>query len=204
MCRRSLRLDRGTNIATPDGCFRRQRFLPGTHRTSPAPLSFGMTCGDEQEIRDAVDVAQRFGIDRLLGRKRHHRPLARRAIVRARWRWVGERGGRPQNEGFQRLEIRIQPIDLRSSQSTWAATMRKARSPASRPYAALRVGAEIEEIVLDAREHRIDFAPLRVEPPIPMVQLASSTVPNASMRASSLARRSPLTRPVLPSSPVRV
>ena len=83
-----------------------------------------------------------------------------------------------------------------------------------RPFVRLpwnaKVGAEVEQIVLDARQHRLDREIGRIAESRtariarPIAQFVSSTSPIAATRASLFDRRDPSPSPVSPLSPVRV
>jgi hypothetical protein len=101
-------------------------FWPGTHNTSPFRVVIDDAAGDEQQIGDAVDVADAVGVDVLALdlRQRHHGALGSAAdgagqMQRGRrWRAAG------QDEGFQRLQIGVQRVDIGLQRTVCAATMR--------------------------------------------------------------------------------
>src|SRR6476646_10931979 len=130
-------------------------------------LIVGIAGRDEQKIRKPVDVTECAAATRLLRRcrKRHYEPLG---AARDRARKVQEacrlRSAR-KHEGAQRLKLAVQsvnlafePLDLR---------IRHRQSP-PRVLAFVRVaelGAEVEQIVLDARDHGVErVVQSRVQP----------------------------------------
>ena len=67
------------------------------------------------------------------------------------------------------------------------------------------VGAEIEQVVLDAGERRSEIGAERLSRATPVPEaFSSSTVPIAAKRGSDFGRRSPVASALVPSSPVRV
>ena len=59
----------------------------------------------------------------------------------------------------------------------------------------------LQDVYVTIWRKAVEFDPSRASP---ITALASSTVPNASIRSACFTRREPSTSPVVPSSPVRV
>jgi hypothetical protein len=83
--------------------------------------------------------------------------------------------------------------------------MRRTISPGREVLARRRkVGAEVEQLVLDVASIAWCRSSRTWRRAIPIALLASSTSPIAAMRGSALDTREPPTSPVSPPSPVRV
>jgi hypothetical protein len=99
--------------------------------------------------------------------------------------------------GIQGVDVALQPFDLACEHPQ---ALRLALALGHR-----EVGAEIEQIVLDQAQHRIELARLRQMQPHHAdrgVGLVDGSI--GAMRRSYFGRRSPLPSAVVPSSPVRV
>ena len=115
---------------------------------------------DEQEIGQAVEIFHRGGGDRLVrpaGELDHEAlgPAADRAGEVER-----RRGGRAarQHEGAQAREVAVEPVDLALQPLDLG--IDDAERLVGQGLAGLRrreVGAEVEEVVLDAAEHRVEL-----------------------------------------------
>src|SRR5215831_516499 len=119
------------------------------------------SAGDEQEIRQAVDVLERRRrhlLARLVG-KLDHQPLAAPAHRAGEMQMGGRRRAAGQHERAQRAELGIECVDLLLEPRHLRVADGEPR--AARPLALgligrAEIGAEIEQVVLDARQHGVD------------------------------------------------
>ena len=153
-----------------------QRWAPGTQRTSPAPSIVEVAREHEQVVREAVEVLDRDRAHRLAPGELDGQPLG---APHHGARLVEERRGRPparQDERAQRFEPDVMPSISSSRRCTWSrldaqhVSLRRVRAGAA------EIGAEVEEIVLDARQHRVAAVSV-CSRASPITALASSTVP---------------------------
>ena len=159
----------------------RQRFCARHPQHVARALVVDGAARDEQEIRQAVDVAaappprrSSPGVGEL-----DDQALGAPADGAREMQIGGGRRAARQHEGAQRRELGVERVDL----------VLRAASPArldGEPLAAralalvgrAEVGAEVEQIVLDARQHGVDAGASPVcRRARPIAALASSTVP---------------------------
>ena len=124
-------------------------------------LVVGVAAGDEQEVRQPVDVFERGGSDAFaLGvGKRDHQALGA-AADRAREMQIGGGGtAAGQHERAQRgetgvelVDLAFEPVDLRLGDGE----PRAARALAGRDVGVAHIGLDVEQVVLDARERRVE------------------------------------------------
>ena len=109
----------------------------------------------EQVVREPVEVAHRLGIDRRAGRE-----LGGQALGAADHgaRLVEEGRGGPaarQDEGVERLQRRVHGVDLGLEPGHLARLDAQRVRVVGIGAGAAEVGAEVEQIVLDPRQHRV-------------------------------------------------
>ena len=123
-----------------------------------------------------MPIFDRLWANRFLLRQLHHQPLGAARDRAGEVQIGGGRRAARQHEGIERREFRVhrvdlvfQPLDLRvdNAQRAFAAAA---------AFRHAEIGAEVEQIVLDARQHVVELA-AGMQPHQPMAALASSTVP---------------------------
>src|SRR5262245_3458019 len=130
-------------------------------------LIVGIACRDEQKIRKPVDVTQSTPADWLARprRKRHHEPLGaardRARKVQEACRWRASR----KHEGAQRLKLAVENVDLAFEPLDLRIRHRQSPARILAIVGVAELGAEIEQIVLDARDHSVErLVRLRMQP----------------------------------------
>ena len=92
----------------------RYRFWPGTQSTSPGAAIVDVAAGDEQQVRQAVDVFQGRRADRLVRQRGQfdHQALGAPAHGARDVQRGGAGRSARQHEGAQRRQLGVQRIDL--------------------------------------------------------------------------------------------